>query len=147
MDADSSDADLIAKHRAKLDGIVGFWGWEIASAHLVWHNSDELSLALWAVLPAGEPAARQWVITEPSGALPVDSIPVGEAPNVRAALLRFANIWADRAAEPIEQRLPPERLARLLSKDPDALARDVRMRQLIGAAAALLEAFAEDAQG
>jgi hypothetical protein len=138
----------LPQHRLKLVEMFTFWGWDVREQdiRLAWHVEDVIDLAVWAVFRrSGEQVSREWVISEPTGMLPIDHLSAGGLPNAPSALREFATRWQVIANERLEDRLPPERLAELRRSRPQVLAQAQQMREMIGIAAELLLDCADEA--
>ncbi len=140
-------ADELAAQRAKLTEMFAFWGWQVRpeDVRLEWHIEAELSLAIWVVwrqTPDG--LRRSWAVTEPTGILPIDHLPGEGIANHGAALRAFGERWRAVAGEHLEQRLGPERTARIKRENPAVLQQAANMRAMIGVAAELLLGLADE---
>jgi len=128
-------------HRAKLKEMFAFWGWEVREQdlRLAWHVDDAIELAVWAVFHRVDGGvSREWVISEPTGMLPIDHLSATGLPNAPSALRAFATRWQVIANERLEDQLPAERVAELRKTKPQILAQAQHMREMIGVAAELL---------
>lgn len=128
-------------HRAKLTEMFAFWGWDVREQdlRLAWHIEDVIELAVWVVFHRVDGVVqREWVISEPTGMLPIDHLSATGLPNAPAALRQFAAQWLVIANQPLEDRLPPERVAELRRSKPQVLAQAQQMREMIRVAAELL---------
>lgn len=135
-------------HRVKMTEMFAFWQWDVRDEdiRLAWHVEDVINLAVWAVFrrtPEGR--QREWVISEPTGMLPIDHVSAAGLPNAPAALREFATRWQVIASERMEDRLPADRVKTLRLTKPHVLAHAQQMREMIGVAAELLSDCADDA--
>lgn len=141
------EPEAVATHRTKLRELFAFWGWEIRDRDccLAWHVDADLSLAVWAVWrQTPEGLQRHWVVSEPTGVLPIDQLDGGGIPNAAAALRAFAARWRLEAASSLEERIGPERTAFLRRERPGTLEQAAQLRSLLTLASDLLEQCADD---
>jgi hypothetical protein len=139
----------LPSHREKMREMFAFWGWNVAEqdVRLAWHEEAALELAIWTVFrKEGNAMVREWVISEPTGVLPIDHLPAAQLPNAPSALRAFATHWEKIAMESLEDKVGPERAAYLRENKPDVFVQNENMRQMIGIAAELLDDFANDAE-
>ena len=141
-------ADELAAQRAKLTEMFAFWGWQVGhdDVRLDWHIEAELSLAIWVVwrhTPDG--LRKSWVVTEPTGMLPIDHLAADGVPTHAAALRAFGERWQKIASERLEGRIGPERTARIRRDNPAMLQQAEHMRTMIGVAGQLLLGLADEA--
>lgn len=140
-------AQDLSAHRLKMREMFVFWGWDVRDedVRLEWHEEADLELAVWAVFRRhNDKIKREWVISEPSGILPIDHCSADEVPNPKAALKAFAERWEKIARETLEQKVGADRFAWLQRHRPQVVAQNEQMRMMIGVAAELLDDFAED---
>lgn len=141
-------ADL-PKHREKMREMFAFWGWDVrdSDVRLSWSETGDLELAIWVVFRREKGRMiREWVISEPTGILPIDHLAADTLPNARAALQAFASMWQRIATESLEEKVGPERAAWLRANKPDVLTQNEHMRQMIGVAAELLAGCADEVE-
>ncbi|MBA3686170.1 MAG: DUF4826 family protein [Planctomycetes bacterium] len=136
----------LAAHRSKLAEIFSFWGWTVRDQdlRLEWHHDHAIDLAVWAVTVSGPTAARWWVISEPTGMLPIDRLDARTISDARGALRAFAAHWQEQSRQRLEDRLGPEKSARLRATTPLAFTQAEQLRGMLGAAAQLLDDLAKE---
>jgi hypothetical protein len=140
-------ADDFHQHRLKMREMFSFWGWEVRDddIRMEWNVNADLELAVWAVFRRHNgKILREWVISEPTGILPIDHLSAEHLPNAKAALHAFAQRWDQVAMESLEDKVGPERMAWLSKHRPEVVAQNEQMRQMIGIAAELLDDFASE---
>mgnify|MGYP000157663292 CR=1 FL=1 len=131
----------LPKHREKMREMFAFWGWDVRDqdVRLTWYEMGDLELAVWVIFRRdGGKMQREWVISEPTGILPIDHLSADKLPNARSALNAFASLWKRTASESLVAKVGPERAAWLRANKPDVLAQNEQMLQMIGLAAELM---------